>query len=223
MFTGIVTATGAIRRLTSRGGDAQLEVATAMALDDVRIGDSIAVNGACLTVTALADGGFTADVSAETLSRTTLKDVRTGFPVNLEKALRLGDRLGGHLVLGHVDGVGRVSELTAVGQSLRLGVEIDGSLARYVVEKGSIAVDGVSLTVNRCEKSRFYVNMIPTTAAVTTLGKKKKSDSVNIETDILGRYVERLLAEGAIPAGGATAQGGDGIDATFLAKYGFMK
>ena len=227
MFTGIVAATGAIRHMSGRGGDAQLEVTTAMDLGDVQIGDSISVSGVCLTVTSLTDGGFTADVSAETLSRSTLKTAKSGTPVNLEKALRLGDRLGGHIVLGHVDGVGKISEMTPVSQSLLLGVEIEAALARYVVEKGSIAIDGVSLTVNRCEKTRFYVNMIPATAGVTTLGRKKKSDAVNIETDILGRYVEKLLAGGPPPvsagSGSARSESGAVIDESFLAKYGFLK
>jgi riboflavin synthase len=217
VFTGMVAALGAIRRLTGRGGDALLEVGTALDLGDVRIGDSIAVNGACLSVTALGDGGFTADVSAETLSRTTLKTARTGSPVNLEKALRVGDRLGGHIVLGHVDGVGKIVEKTALSESIRFGFEIDPALSRYVAEKGSITVDGISLTVNRCEKKRFYVNVIPLTASGTTLGVKRMSDPVNIETDIIARYLEKLVYEGRAPEGGA------GIDTALLARYGFMK
>ena len=224
MFTGIVAALGTVRRLTVRGGDALLEVTTALDLSDTCIGDSIAVNGACLSVKALGGGGFTADVSAETLSRTTLKTARVGTPVNLEKAMRVGDRLGGHIVLGHVDGVGKIAEKTVLSQSIRFAFEIEPGLSRYVVEKGSITVDGISLTVNGCEKNRFYVNIIPLTAEGTTLGVKRRSDSVNIETDIIARYVEKLMSSGN-PEGpdGAKPKGVAGIDADLLARYGFMK
>jgi riboflavin synthase len=218
VFTGIVAALGTVRRLTGLDGVALLEVVTELDLGDVRIGDSIAVNGACLSVKALDSGGFTADVSAETLSRTTLKTARTGAPVNLEKALRVGDRLGGHIVLGHVDGIGKIVEKAAISQSIRFGFEIEPALSRYVVEKGSVTVDGISLTV-------FYVNVIPLTASGTTLGAKKKSDSVNIETDILARYLEKLVYEGRAPEGAAEEKpgGGAGIDTALLARYGFMK
>jgi riboflavin synthase len=225
VFTGIVTASGTVRRLTGLDGMALLEVVTELDLSDVRIGDSIAVNGACLSVKTLDNGGFTADVSAESLSRTTLKTARTGTTVNLEKALRVGDRLGGHIVLGHVDGIGKIVEKTAIAQSIRFGFEIEPALSRYVVEKGSVTVDGISLTVNRCEKNRFYVNIIPLTASGTTLGVKKKSDSVNIETDILARYLEKLVYEGRPPedATGEKSGGSGGIDVALLARYGFMK
>jgi riboflavin synthase len=224
MFTGIAAAPGSVRRLTRRGEDALLEVETSLDLDDVRIGDSIAVSGACLTVTARSPRTFTADVSAETLSRTMLRNLTAGDRVNLEKALRVGDRLGGHIVLGHVDGVGRIVEKTPRSGSLILGCEVAPEIDRYVVAKGSVTVDGVSLTVNRCEKNRFYVNIIPLTAAGTTLGLKKAGDEVNIETDILARYVEKLILapkdDGASgPAGGSTG----GIDPEMLARYGFIK
>lgn len=222
MFTGIVAALGSVRRLTRQGQDACLEIQTALELGDTRIGDSIAVSGACLTVTALAAGGFTADVSAETLSRTTLGTLRAGDPVNLEKALRLGDRLGGHIVLGHVDGVGRIVEKTPRSGSIVFGFEIAPEIDRYVVAKGSVTVDGVSLTVNRCEKSRFYVNVIPHTAAGTTLGLKQAQAAVNIETDILARHVEKLLCAGRDGAGEGEA-GGGGIDLDLLARHGFLK
>jgi riboflavin synthase len=191
-------------------------------MGDVRIGDSIAVSGACLTVTALGVGGFAADVSAETLSRTTLGALTAGDPVNLEKALRLGDRLGGHIVLGHVDGIGRIVEKTPRAGSIVFGFEIDPQIDRYVVAKGSVTVDGVSLTVNRCEKNCFYVNIIPHTAAGTTLGIKQVSAGVNIETDILARHVEKLLFAGREDAGEGVARDG-GIDLDLLARYGFLK
>ncbi len=214
---------GSVRRLTRRGDDALLEVETSLKLDDVRIGDSIAVSGACLTVTALAGGGFTADVSAETLSRTTLRDTKAGDRVNLEKALRVGDPLGGHIVLGHVDGVGTIREKTVRSRSVIFAFEVDPEVSRYIVAKGSVAVDGVSLTVNGCEKNLFHVNIIPHTAAATTLGGKSVSERVNIETDILARYVEKLLPGGMDSRGtaGGAAHGGVGMD--LLARHGFLK
>ncbi len=221
MFTGIAAATGSIRRLTRRGAEALIEIATSLDLGDVRIGDSIAVSGACLTVTALGGGTFTADVSAETLSRTTFATAAAGLRVNLEKALRVGDRLGGHLVLGHVDCVGKIREKTTRSGSIIIGCEIDPELARYVVPKGSITLNGISLTVNSCEKNRFYVNIIPHTAAATTLGAINVSESVNIETDILARYVERLLSGQKEPGGAAGTPGS--VDLDMLARYGFLK
>jgi riboflavin synthase len=208
-----------------RGEDAILEIETSLDLDDVRIGDSIAVSGACLTVTAKAGRGVAADVSAETLSRTTLRNLTAGDRVNLEKALRVGDRLGGHIVLGHVDGVGRIVEKTPHAGSLIFGFEIEPGMGRYVVAKGSITVDGISLTVNRCEKNRFYVNIIPHTAAATTLGFKKASDEVNIETDIIARYLEKLISteEGTGAATGAMGGSAGGVDLEMLARYGFLK
>lgn len=209
MFTGIIEDMGSVRRVTRRGEDALLEVEGTLDLKDVGIGDSIAVNGACLTVTRKSGRVFTADVSAETLERTTLKLLKAGDRVNIEKAMRLNSFVGGHLVLGHVDGTGTIRELLQKSGSVIFGVEVEESLMRYIVEKGSIAVDGVSLTANRCEKGRFYVNMIPHTARVTTLGFKKQADMVNIETDILGKYVEKFL------------QPRKGLDMDFLAKHGF--
>ncbi len=209
MFTGIVEGQGKVKRLTMKGADAVLEIETGISLAEVSIGDSIAVNGTCLTVTSLQQNNFQADVSAETLSRTTLKLLQSGHKVNLEKSLRVGGFVGGHFVLGHVDATGRVLSRTQKSGSLILAVEMKENVARYIVEKGSVAVDGISLTVNKLEKSRFYVNIIPHTAANTTLVTRKEEDLVNIETDILGKYVEKLL------------QTNRGIDKDFLAKHGF--
>jgi len=210
MFTGIVEGLGKIKRLTMQGVDAALEIESGVDLTDVAIGDSIAVNGACLTVTAKTEKTFIADVSAESLSKTTLKHLKSGDKVNLEKSLRVGGFIGGHFVLGHVDGTSRILSRTQKSGSLILAVEMDEKLSRYIVEKGSVAIDGVSLTVNKLEKGRFYVNMIPHTAANTTLVAKKEADWVNIETDVLGKYVEKLL------------QTPRGIDKGFLAEHGFM-
>ena len=211
MFTGIIEDLGTVNRISRKGEDALLIVDTAMDLDDINIGDSISVSGACLTVTEKGDKRFSADVSAETLARTNLKSLKTGDKVNLEKALRLNSFLGGHLVLGHVDGIGKIQEKVSKANSIQFGLEIDAELGRYIVEKGSVAVDGISLTVNRCEKKRFYVNIIPHTARSTTLGFKKVADQVNIETDIIGKYVEKFLNPGK------------GIDMNFLAEHGFLK
>jgi riboflavin synthase len=225
VFTGITAAMGSVRRLTRRGGDALLEIDTALELGDVRIGDSIAVSGACLTVTALSGGGFAADVSAETLSRTTLQAATVGARVNLEKALRVGDRFGGHIVLGHVDGVGTIREKTVRSRSVVFGFEVDPPLGRFIVAQGSIAVDGISLTVNCCKKNLFYVNIIPHTASGTTLGIKAVSDRVNIETDILARYLEKLITGGRETSTAAAQPTGSagGIDLDVLARYGFLK
>ena len=211
MFTGIVEGSGKVVRLTMKGADATLEVEAAIDLSEVSLGDSIAVNGACLTVISKTAKTFTADVSAESLSRTTLKHLQIGHQVNLEKSLRVGGFLGGHFVLGHVDGIGRILSKTQKSGSLIFAIEADTPLSRYIVEKGSIAIDGISLTVNKLEKGRFYVNIIPYTAAYTTLVGKKEGEWVNIETDILGKYVEKLL------------QTPRGIDKDFLAEHGFIK
>jgi len=211
MFTGIIEGLGKVVRLTMKGADAVLEVEAAIDLQEVSLGDSIAVNGACLTVTSKTARTFTVDVSAESLSKTTLKTLQAGHQVNLEKSLRIGGFLGGHFVLGHVDGIGRILSKTQKSGSIIFAVEIPESLSRYIVEKGSVAIDGISLTVNKLEKGRFYVNIIPHTAGNTTLTGKKEADFVNIETDILGKYVEKLL------------QTPRGIDKDFLAEHGFIK
>ncbi len=211
MFTGIIEDLGKVNRISRKGEDALLIVDTSMNLDDINIGDSISVSGACLTVTEKGNKRFSADVSAETLARTNLKSIKTGDKVNLEKSLRLNSFLGGHLVLGHVDGIGKIQEKVSKANSIQFGFEIDEELGRYIVEKGSVAVDGISLTVNRCEKNRFYVNIIPHTARGTTLGFKKVADVVNIETDIIGKYVEKFLNPSK------------GIDMNFLAEHGFLK
>ena len=210
MFTGIVEGLGKVKRLTMKGSDAVLEIEAAIALNDIALGDSISVNGACLTVTARNQNIFNTDVSAETLDKTNLKRLHPGDKVNLEKSLRVGGYLGGHFVLGHIDAAARILSQTQKSGSLILAVEIDDKLSLYIVEKGSVAVDGVSLTVNKLEKGRFYVNIIPHTADKTTIVMKKEGDWVNIETDILGKYVEKLL------------QTPRGIDNDFLARHGFL-
>lgn len=198
MFTGIVQDMGRIVALEPRAGDVRLRVAVErLPLDAVRSGDSIAVSGVCLTVVEHDAGGFAADVSNETLSLTTLGDLAPGSRVNLEPALRAGDPLGGHLVSGHVDGVGRVVSLAQDARSWRIRFETPPDLARYVARKGSIAIDGVSLTVNEVEGREFGINIIPHTWQVTTIGGYAPGRRVNLEIDPIARYVERLLAAGA--------------------------
>jgi len=196
MFTGIIEATGRIERIEPRGGDVRLLVdAGTLGLDDVAIGDSIAVSGVCLTAVAIEGNAFAVDVSNETLSRTSLGALGAGAAVNLEKAMRLSDRLGGHLVSGHVDGLGRVVSIEPDARSQRWTFELPVELARYAAPKGSIAIDGVSLTVNEVDGRRFGVNLIPHTIEVTTLHDRRVGDAVNIEVDLVARYVERMFAE----------------------------
>jgi len=198
MFTGIVQAMGAIVRVEPRGGDTRLVVDT-VGLDasDIAIGDSICVSGVCLTAVAIDATGIAADVSNETLSCTTLGTLKSGDCVNLEKSLRLADRLGGHLVSGHVDGVGRVVAVEPDARSQRWTFEVPPELSRYIAAKGSVCIDGVSLTVNEVSSNRFGVNLIPHTIDATTFRDKRIGDAVNIEVDLIARYVERLHASGA--------------------------
>lgn len=195
MFSGIVAAVGTLRAFTRHGDDAHARIeAEALDLTDVKVGDSIAVSGVCLTVTAISDGAFEADLSAETLARTTFKRARAGDKLNLEKALAFGERLGGHLVSGHIDAVAVLQARVAEGQSVKMTFQAPAGLARYIAEKGSICVDGVSLTVNWIEGSRFTVNLVPHTLHATTFGTLRIGDEVNLEVDLLARYLERLLA-----------------------------
>lgn len=201
MFTGIVQAMGRIERTESRGGDTRLVIAGgALDLSRARIGDSISVQGCCLTVTQLESHGFAADLSRETLALTTLGDLAIGAAVNLEPALRAGDVLGGHLVSGHIDGIARIRNASADARSQRLTVEPPAALLRYLATKGSVTIDGVSLTVNTIEEGVFGVNIIPHTQAVTTLGQLKPGDRVNIEVDQIARYLERLLPPQGVQA-----------------------
>jgi riboflavin synthase len=193
MFTGIVAAVGQVARAAPRGGDLALEIdADRLDLADVAVGDSIAVNGCCLTVARLDSRGFLADVSRETLEHTTLGALAVGARVNLEKALRAGDPLGGHYVTGHIDGVGVVVGRRQDARSVRVEFELEPSLAKYVARKGSVAIDGVSLTVNEVAGTRFGVNLVPHTLGVTILSDYTNGTRVNVEVDIIARYVERL-------------------------------
>ena len=198
MFTGIIQALGAIASVEPRGGDTRLVIGTSgLDASDVAIGDSICVSGVCLTVVAIDATGIAADVSNETLSRTTLGTLKSGDCVNLEKSLRLSDRLGGHLVSGHVDGVGRVVAVESDARSQRWTFEVPPELSRYIATKGSVCIDGVSLTVNEVASNRFGVNLIPHTIGATTFQYKRVGDAVNIEVDLIARYVERLHGSGS--------------------------
>lgn len=194
MFTGIVQTVGKIKRLEARGGDMRIHIdASSLDMNAIKLGDSIAVNGCCLTAIETAAGGFAADASRETLNLTTLGALEPGSPVNLETALTLATPLGGHLVSGHVDGIGTVRERHEDARSVRFSIELPAELARYVAKKGSICVDGVSLTVNEVNAAIFEVNIIPHTLEHTVIGNYATGTRVNIEVDLVARYLERML------------------------------
>jgi len=219
MFTGIIEATGRIARTESRGGDLRLTINTGkLDLADVQLGDSIAVNGVCLTAVELPGDGFVADVSRESLGLTTIGTFKTGTPVNLEKALTLATRLGGHLVSGHVDGIGTVIERHDDARSVRFTIEAPAELARYIAHKGSITVDGTSLTVNAVEGARFELNIVPHTLAETIMAGYQAGTRVNLEVDLLARYLERLLLGDKAAEAGAKP----GVDMDLLARAGFL-
>jgi len=219
MFTGIIQAIGQIRSLESRGGDVRLTVGVGkLDMEGVALGDSIAVNGVCLTAVVLQGHGFAADVSRETLSLTTLGDLAIGSPVNLEKALTLATPLGGHLVSGHVDGMGRVLERREDARSIRFRVEAPPEFARYIAHKGSICVDGTSLTVNGVSGAVFDLNIVPHTLEETIMGGYVSGTGVNLEVDLVARYLERLILGDK-----AADPRASGITADFLAEHGFLK
>ena len=192
MFTGIIEGVGQIRAIRRKGEGAEVEIGCDFDLEKTNVGDSVSVNGCCLTVTSRLGKSFWADLSPETLSTSTFSEAKEGDPVNLERALKVGERLSGHIVQGHVDGVGKVVDIKEHSGSREFVIEIPGNLLRYVVEKGSVAVDGVSLTVNRCEGASFSVMVIPHTQLKSTFQTMKRGDMVNLEVDIIGKYVEKL-------------------------------
>ncbi len=217
MFTGIIEAIGTLQKIQPQGGDMRLTINTGkLDMSDVALGDSVAVNGVCLTAIALEAQSFTADVSNETLSLTSLGKLSVGSEANLEKALTLQTRLGGHLVSGHVDGLGKVVKIYDDGRSVRFHIQAPDELAKYIADKGSICVDGVSLTVNKIEGSVFELNIVPHTIAETIIKHYSTSTLVNLEVDVIARYLERLLT-------GTTATENEGITQAFLAENGFIK
>ncbi|MBC8459505.1 MAG: riboflavin synthase [Deltaproteobacteria bacterium] len=218
MFTGLIQGIGKVKTIRRVRDDMRFTVAPIFEFTDCRVGDSISVDGVCLTVTDVSEGVFRMDVSGETLSRSTLNLLRQGDEVNLEMALRLTDRLGGHLVSGHVDGIGKILKKEKQQRSWLIGIGIDEQISRYTIEKGSVAVDGISLTINKCKEGYFEVNIIPQTGDVTTILKKKVGDLVNVEADLIGKYIEKFFSKGRSTPQDKTASV---IDMEMLNKYGF--
>ncbi|MBF0158769.1 MAG: riboflavin synthase [Magnetococcales bacterium] len=222
MFTGLIATTGTVHTLTRTATDWHMAVASSLNLDRVALGASIAVNGVCLTVTAKSSNRFQVDLSAETVARTTLARMSVGATVNLEQAMVLGDRLDGHWVQGHVDGIGTVEQVISQGRSINIWIQVAAVVGRYLIAKGSIAVDGVSLTINdlddHAEMTRFSVRIIPHTQQRTTLSTLTAGQLVNVETDLLGRYVERLLSHRAPCRVSPTT-----IDRNYLLEQGIIR
>lgn len=215
MFSGIIEGTGTVKGFQRVGESATLSIEADLDLEDTEKGSSISVDGACLTVVDISKRMLTFNVSAETLSRTTFSRLKVGHKVNLERSLKLSDRLGGHLVSGHIDGVGTILEKEILRNSIRIKIGVAQNIGRYLIEKGSIAVDGISLTINTCTDSDFCVTIIPYTAEHTTIGMKNVRDFVNIEVDLIGKYVERLLK-------GNRGSEKRGISLDFLSKHGVL-
>jgi riboflavin synthase len=215
MFTGLIEDMGKVQKLEWRGGSAKLTVATALPAGEFSPGDSVAINGVCLTVTTIAPPLLTFDVSPETLETSGLGRLSSGDPVNLERAMRLSDRLGGHIVTGHIDCAATVTGRREESGNIIFSFSLPPEKCRYVIEKGSVAIDGISLTVNRVTVDSFSINLIPHSAEMTTLKFRKPGDVVNVETDIIGKYVERLLS------GSVSAKGAAGISMMKLVENGF--
>jgi riboflavin synthase len=213
MFTGIIEDVGVIAGVRRLGGKWEFYVRTHLDPRSIGEGDSVAIDGVCLTATRLAGDGFYADASLETLNVTTLKDKKPGGLVNVERAMRADGRFGGHIVMGHVDGTGTIKDIRQAGDSLRFEIETEPEVSKYIVKKGSIALDGVSLTVNDRRDNLFTVNIIPYTASRITIQEKKQRDKRNIETDVIGKYIESLM----------TRDEGRGMDMKFLYEHGYIK
>ena len=221
MFTGIIEGLGTLSGIRSAGQGKRLTIDADYTLDQTKIGDSIAVNGACLTVVKVNFKRFEVDLSPETLEVSTFERAKLGDRLNLERAMRLSDRIDGHLVLGHVDGIGVIKERKQVGNAVMVTFGVPEALARYMIPKGSIAIDGISLTINACEPKHITVSIIPHTAEKTTIGMKQNGDPVNLETDMIGKYVERFTRAGSVHSSKKT-NASSGIDMEYLAKSGFL-
>ena len=221
MFTGIIEGLGTVSAIASSGPGKRLAIESDFALDQTKIGDSISVSGACLTVVKLHAKRFEVDVSPETLAKTTFGNVKMGDRVNLERAMRLSDRLDGHLVSGHIDGLGILQHREQIGNAILVTIGASKAITRFMIAKGSVAVDGISLTINSSTGTEFGVSIIPHTAKITTIGIKRLGDPVNIETDMIGKYVERFMTH---PRSGESEamSANSGIDMDFLAKTGFI-
>ena len=211
MFTGIIEETGIIKSIRTEGRSARITISAEKVLEDMKVGDSINTNGVCLTVTEFSSSAFTIDVMPETMQRTTFAKLRSGSRVNLERALRLTDRLGGHIVSGHIDGTGILEKIREDENAVWLSVSGEPGILRYIVEKGSVAIDGISLTVVKVSQRSFEVSIIPHTQTETAILLKKTGDTVNIECDIIGKYVEKLSSKKS-----------DKVDLNFLGEHGFI-
>jgi riboflavin synthase len=218
MFTGLIEAIGEIRSIRRLGSEAILALQVPSSFSECRPGDSIAVDGVCLTITDIRGDLFTLDISGETLERSTLGELKGGGMVNLERAMRLSDRLGGHLVSGHVDDTGILKRIDRQGRSWLIQISLDPSLGRYLIEKGSIAVDGISLTIAQCTADFFTVAIIPQTERMTTLLRKQVGDKVNIEIDMISKYIEKLLNKDQVPI---AKESPSRINRDMLMRYGF--
>ena len=221
MFTGIIEEIGTVRQLIPGTVSYRLTVSASKVLEGTKVGDSISTNGICLTVTSIHSGSFEADVMAETVRRTSFKTLRPGSKVNLERALTLSSRLGGHIVSGHIDGTGTITDMTREDNAVWVTVEAGPELLRYMIEKGSIAIDGVSLTIAYVDSRCFKVSVIPHTGEETILLQKKPGDPVNLECDLIGKYVEKLLLHEKDDARPAKKEESK-IDVSFLMEHGFL-
>ncbi len=217
MFTGIVEEIGVVEKIQKGRYSAVLTILADKVLEDSKVGDSIAVNGICLTVTSIKSGRFTADVMHETLNRSSLSNIRNGSHVNLERAMQANGRFGGHIVSGHVDGVGRVMRIRKDDTAIWYTIKADPKVMRYIVEKGSVTIDGISLTVAEASQDYFSISAIPHTVAQTVLKDRREGDAVNLETDVIGKYVEKLLSTDDPEPG----NGKSSITKEFLDRYGF--
>ncbi|OPX45478.1 riboflavin synthase [Ruminiclostridium hungatei] len=221
MFTGIIEEVGEVRSIARGSMSIQLEIGCSRIMDDVKTGDSIAVNGICLTVTRMGTNWFAADVMPETMRRTGLWNLRTSDRVNLERAMRLSDRLGGHIVTGHIDGTAVLAKRVEEDNAVWLNFEASSDLLKYIVMKGSVALDGTSLTVAQVDHKSFRVSLIPLTAGITTLGLRKAGDIVNVECDIMGKYVEKLMEAGPSASRYGERQHGSALTINFLKENGY--
>jgi riboflavin synthase len=224
LFTGIIEGSGIIKKIDSKSEGAILTIETDINLSDTKIGDSIAVNGACLTAVSIQKRLFKVDIAPETILRTTFKNTQSGTKVNLERALRLSDRLDGHLVSGHIDGTGIISSKIKKSNAWIITINIPIKLAEQMIEKGSIAIDGISLTINKCSNTDFEISVIPHTAKMTTIERKNVGDEVNIETDMLGKYVQKILNKSLGTENSNNVDRGSHKDISLglLAKKGFL-
>lgn len=222
MFTGIIESFGTIRRIESKGEGKVLSIGCDLDLSATKIGDSIAVNGACLTAVSVEKHGFKVDMAPETVERTTFKHLTAGAGVNIERALRLADRIDGHLVSGHIDGTGTIASIVRKSNALILRIDVPPKIAGDMIEKGSVAVEGISLTINHCTDTDFEVSIIPHTADMTTIGQKKVGDEVNIETDMIGKYIKKIILQKSSSKNDALPEDKKGISMDLLARNGFL-